>query len=261
MDRPSITVTTDFRIEEYESNNHTLIHEIEELSSSIHSSDLEGLGTLRDYEIVFKRATEVKEYLESLALHPLPGLTELTESVLTVTREIESFKFDFDVSVEVDDTQILLQLRTFLRAFHAMTDVIRKINLTVHMHGRIGLPDSLRDIQMLVAQLSPIIDCAKATIQRNADSGEMSPGVKCAIQELNEVIANAEEQLVMQHVVECSSVEHQHWHGWRLSVTIGFPLIIIIALIIVFVIYRRTARLKKSANLSISLERHDQSNR
>lgn len=246
MDSSSIIVTTDFRIEEYESKNHILIHEIEELASSIRSSDCEGLGTLRDYEIVLQKASEVKEYLESLALHPLPGLTELTNSVLTVTREIESFKFDFDVRVEIDDTQILLQLRTFLRAFHAMTDVIRKINLKVHMHGRIGLPDSLRDIQMLVAQLSPIIECAKKTIQRNVDSGELSPGVQCAIQELNAVIANAEELLVMQHVVECSAVEHQPWHGWRLSLTIGVPSIIIIALIIAFLTYRRTAIYKKN---------------
>lgn len=223
-----------------------MLAEIEALAESIDSRDLHGLGTLGEYTTVFDKALQVKKYLESLTLAPLPGLSELTDDIDAVTSALESLNVDVGIDVDIDDLAILEQIHRFMVALRSMNEAVVKIKTKVHVHGELRVPDTLQRIRVVVAELGPTIETFTKTVSQLKNKTPNSDEVDTAVRELQEIVTFSEVLLNLDLDIDTSScsVPPDATTGWKLAFIVTISILVAIFAFLMFLLLLRRVRKK-----------------
>jgi hypothetical protein len=231
----SISVETDIHVIDYPSPNNHLLQEIQLAANGLDCNSFTGLGTLHEYRVLIDKAREVKAHLEGLEIPRIEGLEHSTQAINEIVDEIQSLDFDFSFETKIDDSIILGQLVRFVTAMSTLQNTITKFSPKVSISGTINLPDSLQEIQSVVTQLKPMIECSRKTVEHLKSSRQITDETQEALLKLENVIEQAKNifEESEKHEYVCTSVNKENqMPEWALVLCIVLPIVFIAATVI-----------------------------
>jgi hypothetical protein len=171
---PDINIQVSIINQEYDDpSDNTVYSEILGLVNEIQCSDLSGLGTLGDYTALLNLARDISGTVDlTMTLSNLQAFADTAqdygELFVALNQTIAGV-------TEVDTTNVLITIKSYLMQIKGMFDSIKNLNLTLTRTSTLKIPDTIQDTADLLDGVHNQMACSLNQLEYFC-SGEVSQG-------------------------------------------------------------------------------------
>ena len=190
MDYPRLDMSLDFVVYETKSKNDTNITLLKNRLNAINTEVFNGMGCLNDYENVINKARETVCKLNQSYDIKIDHLDSFNSQITLFTDQLKELKFEYEETVKVDDSQLVIKLQTVVSNIELMVKTLEEFKLQVDFKTNMYVPDTYTKIKSIYETLNPIM----CNIKTNCDSfnGESDSANKQTNNKMNEIYNNYE---------------------------------------------------------------------
>jgi hypothetical protein len=172
----NLTVNTEVYDDETINTNALLIKEIRQYASEIQCSDFHGKGTVEDYNVLFKAASQIANEAKQMELEvDVDGFKEFGEAADQLSALFSSFIVKLEKVNTVNDTKFLTEIASALGKIVNLSNVFGRFKETIIATSTLRVPKSLEYSKTVINNVLEEVSCAMGYISYFVDPTTTGP--------------------------------------------------------------------------------------